>query len=113
MTNCATTAEPDFEDFESLIKSCYTKKKCANLEVSACDYMNDSLGGVLEDIFKSENGYQGYEFNILVLDNSSSEIEVLYYQKEGNCTSSSVSGSNKIATSDRKVNLDVSMRLCD
>ena len=40
-TECAIVYEPDYDNFEDLVKSCYKEDSCANLDVSACEYLNE------------------------------------------------------------------------
>lgn len=111
-TDCAINAEPDFDDVSALIKSCYNNRRCANLEIMACESLKDTLDDVLVDIYKSESKYQGYVFNITVVDKDSAGIEPMYGLAEGNCTSSSKTGSNKISI-DSLRSINVMLRLCD
>ena len=111
-TDCAINAEPDFDDVGALIKSCYNNRRCANLEIMACESMKDTLDKVLVEIYKSESKYQGYTFNITVVDKGSGEFEPLYGLSEGSCFGSSKTGSNKISI-DSQTSIDVLLKLCD
>jgi hypothetical protein len=111
-TTTACSISDNFKNVDDLVLSCYRNQECESPEMSACDFMNKSLGGLLEDIFKSENGYKGYEFSVNILDNSTAKEEILYEKKEGVCLGAKESGSTKISTSDRKVNINSKMTLC-
>jgi hypothetical protein len=67
----------------------------------------------LTDIYKSESKYQGYEFKVIVADNSSGKADILFEKKEGVCLSSSESGSQFLSTQNRLVKINVLMKLCD
>jgi len=104
-TGCAIVYEPDYDSFEDLFKSCYLGDRCKNLEISACDYLNESLGSVLGDLMASDTYVDSYELDFFV-----SEGEGLLRIFEGNC-SGSVSGAQRkiISGSDSLV---VRMRVC-
>ena len=91
-TDCALVNEPDYDDFEDLIKDYYDNKQCKNLEVSAEDYLNKSLRAVLSDVFDSEATISAYTFTISVRDDSG--IQGLMIFSEGNC-SGDISGAQR------------------
>jgi len=55
-SECAIVYEPDYDTFEDLFKSCYGGKICSNLGREACDYLNESLAGVVDGMMMTESG---------------------------------------------------------
>ena len=89
-TECAIVYEPDYDNVKDLIKSCYENKKCKNLDKMACDYLNESLGDVMEELMATEAGVGAYNLNIF--HDESGGMLVL---SEGNC-SGAVYGAQKM-----------------
>ena len=52
-TDCAIVFEPQYEDMEGLFKSCHKNKRCSNLDTVACEYLNQTLILVTEELIKS------------------------------------------------------------
>lgn len=90
-TECAVVYEPNYDAFEDLFKSCYDGNRCKNLDVSACDYLNESLEDVLGDMMASDASVDSYELDFFV-----GEGEGLLKIGEGNCTGSVSAGQRKI-----------------
>lgn len=80
-TECAPIFEPDYDNYEELFGSCYANVNCPNLNKGACDYLNESLSKVLEEIMKSEGWINYYKFELFV-KNGNGLLEI----KQGNCT---------------------------
>lgn len=85
-TECAIVFEPQYDDFEDLFKSCYGGDECINLRRSACDYLNESLRDVVEDVMDSEATVGAYQVDFFVKDSESQQS--LLKIVEGNCTGS-------------------------
>lgn len=110
-TNCTLNSEPNFESVESLMKSCYKIRECKNLGISACDYMNSSLGNILSDVYKSESVYSGYVFSISIATKNSAETESLFEKSEGNCTGNSETGSERVSL-DSQTSMNIALKFC-
>ena len=104
-TGCAVVYEPDYDDFEDLFKSCYSGKQCGNLGVSACDYLNESLGSVLRDLMLSEASVGAYEFDFFVRDGDG-----LLRISEGSCDGRLLGAQRSIVSGSES--LVVRMRVC-
>ena len=72
-TECATSFEPDYDNFEDLFKSCYKNDQCDNLKKGACDYLEESLGNVMQDLLKSEADVEYYSFEFFVREDEGNE----------------------------------------
>lgn len=108
-TKCAIVFEPEYDSVEDLIKSCYMDKKCENLNRMSCDYLNETLLGIMGDLKQTDNAIGAYELSVLN-ENEGSGVARLAYLRDGNCTGSSV-GSQKTIVSDSG-NLIVRLRVC-
>jgi len=64
-TACAINYEPDYDSVRDLIKSCQTNKKCNNLDVMACDYMNETLREVMHSVWEGESAIKAYQLSLL------------------------------------------------
>jgi hypothetical protein len=104
-SDCAVVAEPKYDSFEDLFKSCYDDESCSNLERSACEYLNESLGVVVSSMVKSEAMIGAWEVDFSVRDGKG----ILKWD-EGNCTGSFSGASRTIVSGGRS--LVVRMRAC-
>jgi len=104
-TECAIIYEPDYDDFEDLFKSCYSGDDCKNLGMSACDYLNESLGDVLGDLMASDASVGFYELDFFV-----SEGDGLLRISEGNCSGSVSAAQRKIVSGSDS--LVIRMKVC-
>lgn len=104
-TECAIVYEPDYDNFEDLFKSCYSGDRCKNLDMSACDYLNESLSDVVGDLMASDASVGFYELDFFVNDGEGI-LKIL----NGDC-SGSVSGAQRkiVSGSDSLV---IRMRVC-
>lgn len=91
-TGCAIVYEPNYDTFEDLFKHCYEGDRCKNLDVSACDYLNDSLGDVLKTVFAYESDANAYQLDFFDENNSEGILQI----RGGNCTGDVVSAERKI-----------------
>ena len=108
-TECAIVFEPDYDDFEDLIKSCYASKTCSNLGKPACEYLKTSLTVVMSDSMATLSDINYYKLSVLEEDLEGTEGLLLL--EEGNCTGSSTFGASKLlAYSSGK--LYVTLELC-
>ena len=105
-TDCAIVYEPDYDNIEDLVKSCYDNARCTNLDKMACAYLNESLQDIMSDLMKSESTVGAYELDIFHRD---SEERILFLF-DGNCTGS-VSGAQKNIMVDSG-DIIVRLRLC-
>jgi hypothetical protein len=80
-TECAVIFEPDFDNYGELFGSCYSGETCRNLNKKACEYLNESLKDVLDDLMKSEATINYYKFELFEKDG-----EGILEIKWGNCT---------------------------
>lgn len=104
-TECAIVYEPNYDDFEDLFKSCYQGKQCSNLGISACDYLNDSLRLVLEDLMAGEAMVGAYELDFFTKDGDG-----LLRVFDGNCTGGvNAAQRNIVSSSDSLV---IRMKTC-
>jgi len=67
-SECAIVYEPDYDTFEDLFKSCYGGKICSNLGREACDYLNESLAGVVDGMMMTESGVVGWGVDFVERD---------------------------------------------
>jgi len=95
-TECAIVYEPDYDDFEDLFKSCYQGDRCSNLGMSACDYLNESLGVVLDGMFATEATISGYQIDFSVKNGEVQEGLLRIF--EGNCTGAVSSAQRNIVS---------------
>ena len=105
-TDCAIVYEPDYDDFEDLFKSCYQGDQCSNLGKSSCDYLNESLRGVLNGMFATEATVGAYEVDFFVKD----VPEGLLHIFEGNCTGSVSSAQRSVVSGSES--LIIRMKVC-
>ncbi len=110
-TDCTIDGNP--KNVEGLVKSCYKNQKCEEPDIMACEYLNQSLNEILEDLFESESKYQGYEFKILIMDSDEESVDILYEKQEGSCLGSSKSSSNQLSTPNSNVKINLMMKFCD
>ena len=104
-TECAIVYEPDYDTFEDLFKSCNDDRRCSNLDVLACDYLNDSLQDVVSSMLSSDGMVDGWE-----IDFSEREGAGILRWSEGNC-SGEYSGAQR-SIDYGSIRLVVSMRIC-
>lgn len=95
-TECAIVFEPQFDSFEDLFKSCHEEDYCINLGQSACDYLNESLGDVVEDLMDSEATIGAYQVDFFVRDGGGQQgiLRIV----EGNCTGSVLAAQRSIVS---------------
>ncbi|MFA4960605.1 MAG: hypothetical protein WC548_02975 [Candidatus Pacearchaeota archaeon] len=103
-TECAIVFEPQFEDLHDLFESCYAGKKCANLNIDTCEYLNKTLQNVFADIIKTESTIESYQFDFLIKEGDS-----LLEIKEGNCSGEFSSAQRNLGNS---ANLVVRLKIC-
>ena len=103
-TDCAISYEPNYDTFGDLFKSCSEKKTCKNLNITACDYLNDTLTDVLESMMKSESSrISAYEFTLSLKEGAG-----LLLITQGNCTGT-LSGAQRIVP---RSDLVIGMKIC-
>tara|TARA_B100001971_G_C18208248_1_gene548986 strand:+ start:797 stop:1291 length:495 start_codon:yes stop_codon:yes gene_type:complete len=106
-TKCAIVYEPDYDDYGELFKSCYQNKRCSNLEVDACEYLNSSLKDLMEDLTKGENIISYYELDFASIGDTERILKI----DGGNCTSGNILGSQRSLIS-QNYDLIVKLKLC-
>jgi len=94
-TECAIPAEPYYETFEDLFRSCYETDDCAGEVGSACDYLNESLRAILEDLMATEATVSAYQLDYLVADDEGQGGFMRIF--EGNCTGETLGAQRKIS----------------
>jgi hypothetical protein len=108
-TSCAIIFEPNYETFEDLFKSCHKGKKCKNLNIGACEYLNQSLAEISSSLLETEASISSYQIDFLKKDLDKEDLIMRVGQ--GNCTSRSFSAAQKSLVSGSD-SLIVRMRLC-
>ncbi len=119
-TDCAITFEPQYDTIEDLAKSCYESERCSNLGNSlACDYLNETLSDIMEDLVKGDSFVSAYELDIThkasVGDDPEAEgDELLRIFGGGNCTEkgSTVSGALRLINLASSGDIAVRLRVC-
>lgn len=96
-TDCAIIYEPDYDDIEDLFKSCHQEDSCSNLDISACDYLNDSLRDILGAMMESEASVSYYQLNSFAKDADGRRSYLLTFE-EGNCTGNARSAQRNIVS---------------
>lgn len=104
-TECAIVYEPDYDDFEDLFKSCFKGNSCDNLDRSACDYLNESLGDVVSSMVLSDASVGGWSVDFFIRDG-----EGILRWDGGNCSGASSGAQRSIVS--RGESLIVRMRIC-
>ncbi len=104
-TDCAIVYYPDYDDFEKLFKSAYKEDSCANLNMSARDYLNESLRDVISSMVRSDGPVGAWEAEFSVRGG-----EGILKWSEGNCTGN-FNGAQRTILSDR-ISLLVRLRIC-
>ena len=93
-TGCAIVFEPDYDTIEDLVKSCYNNKRCDNVGEMACDYLDETLVNIMEDLMKTESAVNAFQFDVFHRDDEDSgesggeedsDEEILKIEG-GNCT---------------------------
>lgn len=105
-SDCAIVYEPDYDNFEDLFKSCYQGKRCKNLQVDACDYLNESLNDVLDAMVVSESAIFSYQLDFFVKDG-----EGLFRIIGGNNCTGRIIGAQRSVISDSE-SLIIRMQIC-
>jgi len=107
-TDCAIPAEPYYKTFEDLFKSCYKGSRCENMNVSACDYLNESLTKTLGALMDSEAAVSAYELNFFLRDEEGQQG--LMRMGTGNCTGRILAAQRSIVSGSES--LIVRLRIC-
>lgn len=107
-TDCAISFEPKFDNFEDLFKSCYDNDQCSNLDQAACEYLNESLLGVVTDLLKSDAAVSAYQVDFLQRDDGGEQGVLRIF--EGNCTGRVSSAQRDLVSGSEK--LIVRMKIC-
>ena len=114
-TSCAVSYEPQYEELQDLIKSCYQNQKCLN-EKMACQELNETLSDLLDEswMVSPDTPTSFYSLLIYYEDSGAGESslrkdEFLRLQK-GNCTGSKTGAEHLISYSPG--NIIVSLEIC-
>ena len=83
-TECAVVYEPDYDTFEDLFKSCYKGSTCKNLQLDACEYLEEEFEDVFSSMVLSDSSVNAWRVDFFVKDGQG-----LIQWGEGNCTGSS------------------------
>ena len=83
---------------EDLIKSCHKGLKCSNIDVMACDYLDEELEKVMEGLVATEAQIKGYGLSLNYKDGSS-----LVGFNSGNQTKTSAGGQRIVPIGDEEV----------
>jgi len=106
-TGCADY-EPNYKSGRNLIKSCYDNDMCVTLNKRACVYMEEWIGGVLDDVLESESTVSGYIFDVDY--SGEGEAEEILSLSSGECGGAVLGGQETISTSEG--NILVRLKLC-
>ncbi len=106
-TTCAIVYEPNYDTFEELFKSCFAGSDCSNLNESACDYLNKTLGDVVSSMVRSDASLKSWKGEFFV-DNGRGIN--LWGTGIKNCTGR-IEGAQRTIILDSK-NLVVRMEVC-
>lgn len=104
-SECAIVYEPDYDSFEDLFKSCFKERTCSNLGVSACEYLDESLGEVFSSMVLTDATIEGWSVDFFERDGGG-----ILRWGEGNCTSG-ISGAQRSIVSGGS-SLIVRVRIC-
>lgn len=74
-TDCAPVVIPQYSSLSDLIKECFDGQSCTNLKKNSCDYLNETIGKILEDFRRTKNDVRGYQLDLLY--NSTTELRNL------------------------------------
>ncbi len=86
-TNCAINYEPQYENLEDLIKSCYNNEICENGKM-ACFMLNSTFSEILDKTWKvsSENPTSYYSMIIYYQEGKNSGKDRILHLQKGNCS---------------------------
>ncbi len=104
-TECAIVTEPDYDDFEELFKSCFKGKNCNNLDVSACEYLDETFEDVLDSMVSGDSSVNGWNAEFFEKDGVG-----ISKWSGGNC--SRVKGGTQRTILSGGTNLAVRLRIC-
>jgi hypothetical protein len=105
-TECAIVYEPDYDNIEELFKSCYKGDSCNNLGVPACEYLNESLLGLVSSMVASDASFSGWEVDFFVRDDAG----ILRWGDVSGCNGSTSGAQRSIVSGGSS--LVVTMRIC-
>jgi hypothetical protein len=107
-TDCAIVYEPDYDNFADLIKSCSEEKTCSNLNLGACEYLNNTLSELMGTLLETDASVSAYQLDISETYDESAEdlLNIL----NGNCTGKTLGSQKSISLNDKKI--DVRLILC-
>jgi hypothetical protein len=71
-TECVVS-EPRKETMIDLIESCYKNERCDNLNRPSCDYLNETMASIMNDLQVSDNTISSYLVNIYWEDEEETE----------------------------------------
>lgn len=108
-TECAIVYEPDYDTFEDLFKSCHQGRQCSNLDVSACDYLNESLTEILAGMFATEATIEAYRVDFYEKDDEGGRQNLLRVSW-GNCTGDVNSALRSVVSGSESIVIE--MRVC-
>jgi len=114
-TSCALNFEPEYENLQDLIKSCYENRKCLN-EKMACQELNETLSKMLDEswLVSSDTPTSAYSLLIYYEESEAGESalrenELLKLEK-GNCAGSKAGAEHLISYSPG--NIIVNLEIC-
>lgn len=93
------------DNFEDLSKSCFKGDFCSNLNESACDYLNESLGDVVSSMVLSDASVDGWSVDFFKKD----EAGIMRWS-EGECNGTSSGAQRNIPSGG--TNLVMRLRIC-
>ena len=113
-TSCAVSYEPQYEELQDLIKSCYQNQKCLNGEMT-CSVLEETLSKMLDEswMVSPDTPTSFYSLLIYYEDSGAESVlrkdELLKLEK-GNCTGSKTGAEHLISYSPG--NIIVSLEIC-
>ena len=107
-TECAIPAEPYYKTFEDLFKSCYDNDDCAGTIGPACEYLNETLGEILEDLMATEAKVSAYQMDVSIADEAGQEGFIRIF--EGDCVGEVLGAQRKISVGAE--DLVIQLKIC-
>lgn len=104
-TECAIVYEPDYDNVEDLVKSCYNNKRCSNIGKMSCDYLNETLKDIMVAVVESDAKISAYEVDI-AFQNEEEYDDLLNFQN-GNCNGTINKAQRIIALGNGKINFRI------
>lgn len=93
-TECVIPVKPYYKTFEDLFLHCFENSECSGVDKPACEYLNESLRPLLEDLVATDATISAYQFDYSVLDEEGQEG--ILRIEEGECKGEVLGAQRKI-----------------